>query len=137
MVDPVIHAKMTALVREENDLEEEAAKLEDEIPLWEGRVKLANDKGMADLASQAAERVEELKARKAEIKTKLDVIKMDKDMLRYESKRPTGDEVRRAEAMVESVRLGGLIDPDEASLERELKDLEKQNIQFDFNDDEG
>jgi phage shock protein A len=136
-MDPVIHAKMTALVREENDLKEEADKLDDEIPLWEGRVKLANDKGMSDLARQASERVDELKARKAEIKTKLDVIKMDKDMLRYESKRPSGDEVRRAEAMVESVRLGGLIDPDEASLERELKDLEKKNIQFDFNDDEG
>lgn len=134
MVDPVIHAKMTMLVQDENDLEEEASKLNDELPIWESRILLATKKGMDDLAAQATQRVAEMKARKQEIKVKLEVIDMEKGMLRYESRRPSGNEVERAEALLESIQAAGLVDPEEARLERELAEL-KSDVELDFGDD--
>lgn len=112
MVDPVVHAKMTMLIQQEKKLKEELDELEKEIPVWEKRIELARQKGMPDLARQAKERVEQLAARKAAISQEFDVIDMDKGMLRYEARRPSGVEVQRAEAMLDAVRLGGLVDPD-------------------------
>ncbi len=136
-MDPVIHAKMTQLVQEENNLEDELKKLKTkEIDLWKGRVKLAREKGMDELAEQAKERVRELLARENEIENRLEIIKTQKKNLRYESRRPTGREVERAEAMVEQARLGGLVDPDGASLERQIDELEKENVSLDFGDED-
>lgn len=121
---------MTDLVRRAKELEREREKIAKELPVWSRRVELAREKGMDELAEQARQRHDDLQARRDEIRTKLDVIGQEKDMLRYQSKRPSGREVERAEAMVEQVRQGGLIDPDEAKMERELDEL----VTFDFGD---
>lgn len=129
MTDPVVHARMTAIIQQEKKLEEEQTKLELEIPVWEKRVQLAKSKGMQDLAAEAGERVEELKERVKAIQLEVETLQMDKDMLRYEARRPSGQEVARAEAMLEQVRLGGLVDPD-----RKDRELDPNNL-FDFNED--
>ena len=130
-MDPVVHARMTMIIQEEKKLGEERQKIVLEIPVWERRVTLATQKGMTELAGEASQRVGELRARIKEIDLKLETMQMDKDMLRYESRRPSGREVERAEAMLEQVRLGGLVDPD--SKDKEFKELETQ---FNF-DEEG
>lgn len=122
-MDPVLHAEMALLVQREKKLEEERKTLLEEITLWRRRVELAKDKGMTDLAGEASERVKQLAERGRAVDLELDVIEMDKSMLRKQSRRPDGREVERAEALLESFRQGGLVDPDEASLEREFREL--------------
>ncbi len=129
MTDPVVHARMTAIIQQEKKLEEEQTKLELEIPIWEKRVQLARSKGMQDLASEAAERVSELKDRVKAIQLEIETLQMDKDMLRYEARRPSGQEVARAELMLEQVRLAGLVDPDRNDHELD------SNHAFDFDKD--
>lgn len=127
-IDPVLQAQMTNLIMREKDLEKELAQLAKDVPMWTKRVELARSKGMSDLARQAAEKAAELTRRRAEVQTELDVIDQEKGMLRYQAKRPSGVEVARAEMMLEEVRLGGLVDPDKAQMERELDEL----VEFDF-----
>ena len=129
MVDPVVHAKMTMLIQQEKKLKDELATIQDELPTWEKRVQLAKQKGMIDLARQARERADQLTSRVAAIEHEFEVIQMDKDMLRYEAKRPSGAEVERAEALLDSVRLGGLVDPD-----RNTSATDK--VTFDFNEED-
>lgn len=129
MSDPVVHARMTQLKLDEKKLTEEKAKLVEEVPVWERRVGLAKQKGMHDLAAEAEQRVVEVKTRIKEIELKLETLEMDKDMLRYESRRPSGREVERAEAMLDQVRLGGLVDPDR--MDRELDETA-----FDFKEED-
>lgn len=140
MVNPGIHAEMANLIQREKDLEEKLDELEKEIPVWKNRVKLARDKGMEELAAEAGQRADELDAKAKKYAAELDSIEQQKEMLRYEARRPSGREVERAEAMVESVRLGGLVDPDEAALEREFDDLAAQkaadDLVLDFGDDD-
>lgn len=125
MVDPGIHAEMTILIQREKELEREIEELEtDEIPLWTKRVALAEDKGLSELADQARERVVELKSRLAKARSEVDSIDMHKSMLRHESRRPSGNEVERAEALLEQVRLAGLVDPDR----KDWDDLEKKAL---------
>ncbi len=134
MVNPGIHAEMTILIRRENELEEKIAELQKhEIPLWAKRVKLAREKGMDDLAEEAKGRVRELKAKLDEAKREIESIAMQKSALRYESRRPTGNEVERAENMVEQVRLGGLVDPDR----KDWESLEEESgTAFDFGEED-
>lgn len=124
MVDPGIHAEMTILIRREKELEEQVKELNDaEIPLWIKRVRLAEEKGMSELADEARGRVRELKARLDKAKAEIDSIDMQKSMLRHESRRPKGHEVDRAEALLEQVRMAGLVDPDRGEWDK----LEKQH----------
>jgi len=140
MVDPVIHAEMTILIRREKELEEEIAELEnEELPLWKKRVSLAEQKGMGDLADEARVRLRELMTKLAKHKTELDSIDMQKSMLRKQSKRPSGREVDRAEALLEQVRAAGLVDPDRQKwddLEREHRLKEESGAVFDFDDED-
>lgn len=122
-IDPVIQAQMTDLMRRQKAYEEERAQILVDGPVWKKRVELAESKGLSDLAQQASEKLEALRVRNREIKFELDKIDQEKDMLRYQARRPSGEEVARAEHMLEQVRQGGLIDPDKASLERELDEL--------------
>ena len=133
-IDPYLHAQMTNLVMREKELLQEEEKLKEDIPLWSKRVKLATDKGMHDLARQAQEKLDELTAREGSLRTELDTIGMEKDMIRKQSRMPSGNEVARAEAMLEQVRQGGLVDPDRASFEQEMRDLEAE-VAFDFSKD--
>ena len=125
-VDPVIHAEMAALVRRQKELEEERTELVIALPTWKKRVRLAEDKGMAELADEARQRLREVAARGRAIDAELEEIEDQKTRLRFEGRRPGGLEVRRAEAMVESVRMGGHIDPDEASLDAEFEELARR-----------
>lgn len=122
-IDPVIQAQMTDLMRRQKAYEEERAQILVDGPVWKKRVELAESKGLSDLAQQASEKLEALRVRNREIKFELDKIDQEKDMLRYQARRPSGEEVARAEHLLEQVRQGGLIDPDKASLERELDEL--------------
>lgn len=144
MVNPGIHAEMTILIQREKELEQAIDELKDEqIPLWEKRVKLADQKGMPELADEAEQRVELLRGKLSEAQLELDSIDMKKDMLRKESRRPSGAEVERAEAMVESVRQAGLVDPDRTDWDelekkaaaREAGLDEESGAVFDFDDD--
>jgi len=136
-MDPVIYARMAQLIQEEKKLTEELRELNRElIPLWEGRVELAIEKDRDDLARQAQGRVRQLEERLLEIEHRLEAIASAKKDLRYQSRRPTGREVERSEAMLESVRLGGLVDPDEASLEREIDELDEDAVTLDFGEDD-
>lgn len=129
MVDPVVHAKMTMLIQHEKKLKAELEELRKDIPTWAKRVELAQAKGMADLVRQAGDRLQALQARVAEIEHEFEVIQMDRDMLRYQARRPTGIEAERAEALLDSVRLAGLVDPD-------ANDNSSKNVTFDFTDEE-
>ena len=126
-IDPGIHAELTLLIQQEKKLREELEKLaEEEMPQWRRRVQLAREKGMEELAEQAIARAREVRTRMQEIEHELEVIDMDKSMLRRESRRPSGVEVERAEALLGSFRQSGLVDPDEAALEREFEELRRQ-----------
>jgi len=127
-IDPVIQAEMKNLVMRSKQLEKELTQIEEDLPMWERRVDLAREKNRPELAMQAAEKADEMRSRKQEITTELDVIQQEKDMLRYQARRPSGVEVARAEMMLEEVRMGGLVDPDKAKTERELDEL----VEFDF-----
>lgn len=142
MVDPVIHAEMTMLVRREKELEATVAELESkELPLWARRVQLAEEKGKPSLADEARGRLRELQRQLAESKAELDSIEMHKSMLRKQSRRPSGNEVERAENLLEQVRLAGLVDPDRAdwdALERRAKanrDEGGGDVFFDFDEE--
>lgn len=144
MVDPVIHAEMTILVRREKELNEQVADLESkELPLWAKRVQLAENKGMADLADEARGRLRELQAQLTSAKGELDSIEMQKSMLRHQARRPSGVEVARAEHLVEQARLAGLVDPDRADwdeLERRARAKSASSgsegdVFFDFDED--
>lgn len=138
MVDPGIHAEMTILIRREKELERELSELKEEIPVWNKRVDLALSKGMEELAEQAREREQELRAKAKKLQLELEMIDQEKSVLRYESRRPSGAEVARSEAMLESVRLGGLVDPDR--LDKRIEDAakgidEESDAILDFSDD--
>jgi hypothetical protein len=122
-MDPVIHAHMTYLIQQENKAEERADELEDDIELWKKRVRLAEDKGMPELADEARERARELIAERRSLEVDLEMIATEKSILRKESRRPTGEEVARSEEILRRWRDSGLVDPEEAVLERELDDL--------------
>lgn len=133
-MDPLIHAEMTELVKQQKMFEREATGLREEREKWSGRVALATQKGMSDLARQAQEKVDEIETRLRKIKFDLEVLDQEKDMLRYENRRPKGQEVERAEALLESFRAAG-IDPDRAAMDKEFSDLEANATTFDFNQD--
>lgn len=140
MVNPGIHAEMAVLIQQEKELEEKLEKIEKEVPVWKKRVRLAREKGMDDLAAEALDRARELEAKARKFSTELDSIEQRKKMLRFEARRPSGKEVERSEALLESVRMGGLVDPDEASLDREFKELAAKEatdkVVLGFDDDE-
>ena len=122
-IDAVIQAQMTDLMVRKGRAEQELAQVRVDGPVWKKRVELARAKAMEELAEQAEEKLEALRQRSRELKLELEEIDRERDALRYQAKRPSGEEVRRARAMVEQVRQGGLIDPDRAGLERELEEL--------------
>lgn len=115
-IDPYNHAQMTNLVMQIKELERELEKIREELPTWKKRVFLAEDKGMHELAAQAEAKVEEMRARGRQVKLELETLEMEKDMLRKQNRMPKGHEVEQAEAMVEQVRQGGLVDPDAGEL---------------------
>ncbi len=125
-MDPVLHAEMTQLLSDEKDYTTERATLVKDYPTWKKRVELATNKGMPELADEAAARVEEMRLRISEIDIELEMIEDKKKRLRYEAKRPSGDELRRSNALLNSMKAGGLIDPDEVALNMKFEKLAKK-----------
>lgn len=115
-IDAYDHAVMTNLIMRIKELDRDLDKICEELPVWEKRIQLAHHKGLPDLARQAEEKFNELRAKGKEIKLELETLEMERDMLRKQSRMPKGMEVERAEHMVEQVRQGGLVDPDAAEL---------------------
>lgn len=130
-IDAVVHAEMKNLMMRRKRAEEELAKVRVDGPMWRKRVDLAHEKGMVELATQAQEKLDALRVRRDELKFELEKIDQERDVLRYQARRPDGLAVERAEHMVEQVRQGGLIDPDRAGLELELEKL----ATFDFDEE--
>lgn len=125
-IDPGLHAHMTYLVQQEKKYREQADELEEEIELWKKRVRLAEDKGMADLADEARQRARSLIQERREVGVQLDMIDTEKGMLRKESRRPSGEEVARSEEILRRWKESGLVDPDEAVLEREFDEMDAE-----------
>lgn len=124
--DAGLHAQMTYLIQEEKRYEEELTELTEKVELWKKRVQLAKEKGMPDLADEARERVHGLMADLKDKEVKLETLQHEKTMLRKDARRPTGEEVARSEAMLERLRQSGIVDPEEAALEREFDDLSSE-----------
>ena len=123
---------MTYLVQKEKKARERASGLEDEIEVWKKRVRLAEDKGKPDLADEARQRARKLIAERRELEDQLGLIGTEKRMLIKESRRPTGDEVARAEQLLQRWKDSGLVDPDEAVLEREFDEMHAEQALDEF-----
>lgn len=121
-MDNIHHAEMTHLVRREKELERKFEEMRDEYQEWEERIELAQKADRPELVDKAKQRVEKLRIESRQIRSELREIADKKKELRKESKMPTGEETRRAQALLESFRQSGLVDPDEAQLEQEIED---------------
>lgn len=134
-IDASLHAQMTHFVMREKELQKELLKLQEDLPLWTKRVSLARQHGKDDLADQAQEKLSELQSKESAMRLELETIEMEKDMLRKQSRRPKDSpEVARAEAALEQIRMGGLVDPDRTDIERELEQMDTSGVSFDFDD---
>lgn len=120
------HAEMAYLIRQEKELEAKLHELRKEFGTWKERIELAHRLGRQELAAQAEERVAQIRQDGLELRDELRLLVEKKRLLRQESRRPTGHEVDRAQALLDAFRDSGLVDPDEASLEREFEELSKQ-----------
>jgi phage shock protein A len=140
-IDPYIHERMTQVVAAGKKLKEELLKLQADIPVWDKRVAWALEQGKPELSQQAAEHVAGLRERERAVEVELEILREERRQLKHESIVTPGREiVERTEAMVESVRQGGFIDPDRAKLENELRalpttDLPSPGTSFDFGEE--
>jgi hypothetical protein len=135
MVDPGIHAEMALLIQREQLLQRRQTKLVGDLELWQKRIGLAEQNGKLSLAAQAEERLTSLQDEQAEIASELESIATQKSHLRYESRRPSGDEVIRSETMVEMAKLSGLLpdeDGDDETLREEEAEEEEEDMVLDF-----
>src|SRR5690554_2556038 len=85
VMDPLIHAEMALLVQREKKLEQEKAALLEEMSVWGRRVELAKTRGMAELAQEASEQVKQISERGRAVSLELEVIEMEKSILRKEN----------------------------------------------------
>ncbi|MFW5966875.1 MAG: hypothetical protein ACOCV2_05115 [Persicimonas sp.] len=131
-LDPVIHAHMTFLVQKEKKLRERADELEEEIELWKKRVRLAEEKGEPELADEARHRAKGLIVERRQLEVDFETIADEKRELRMASRRPTGEEVARSEQILKRWKESGLVDPDEAVLEREFDEMQKEEALEEF-----
>ncbi len=121
------HAEMTLLVKREKELQRKLESLRDDFGTWKERVELAKDAGRDELAEKALGRIQSLRGEARSIKSELQDIVEQKKELRKESKMPTGQENRRAEALLRSFKESGLVDPDEAQLQADIEEASKDD----------
>lgn len=122
------HAEMAQLIRREKELEKKLGELRADFTTWKDRVALARDTGRDELAAAAAERLDSIRDEANDLRRELKLIVAKKRLVRKEIRRPSGEEVRRAEALLESFRQSGLVDPDEANMEAEFDELRKNDL---------
>ncbi len=127
MSNNIYHGEMTVLVRREKELERELEDLRDDFGTWKERVELAENAGRDELAEKARKRIDDLRFEGQKLKHELEEIVKKKKELRLESKRPTGEETRRAQALLKSFKESGLVDPDDAQLEADIEKAAKDD----------
>lgn len=119
----IFHAEMALLVRRQKEIEEKLRDLSRDFETWKGRVELARNTDRGELATRAEQRLDEVRTEASLLRSELKRIETMKKKVRYESRRPSGQEVQRARALLESFRQSGLVDPDEAYLESAFDNL--------------
>lgn len=104
----------------------EIEALEKEIALWDSRAKLAEQKGLADLAAGARARASELRAKLSELEASKAELERDaakiRDALPGIKARSRSIDPDRLEAEL-AMMTGEALDPGKAKLERELDAL--------------
>lgn len=117
-------AYATDIKRHEKDLQ----ALDEQIALWSSRIKLAQDKGMADLSNQAqaqyqglVEKRKEIADSKAELESDLERIKEKLPELKAKRRSIDPDALQAQLAML----TGEALEPEKAKSEKELKGLEQ------------
>lgn len=123
MTNP-FQAEMAYLIRREKEIEERLQALSKEFGTWKERVGLAERAGKQDLADAAAERLDALRGEATELREELRLLVEKKRLVRRESRRPTGNEVARAEALLESFQTSGLLS-EEDQLKAEIEGLSR------------
>ncbi len=121
----IFHAEMALLIRREKEIDQELQELGKEFATWKDRVELAQKTGRDELAARAQERLDQVRAEASGLRREQKRLGTMKKQVRYESRRPSGNEVQRAEALLESFRQSGLIDPEEAALATAFENLAK------------
>lgn len=119
-------AYATDIKRYEKDLR----TLDEQTALWNGRVKLAQEKGLADLAAQAQAQVQsltekrnELAASKAQLESDLQRIKEELPELKAKRRSIDPDALQAQLSML----TGEALEPEKAKAEKELKGLEQNS----------
>ncbi len=123
MTNP-FQAEMAYLIRREKEIEERLQALSKEFGTWKERVGLAERAGKHELADAAAERLDALRGEATELREELRLLVEKKRLVRRESRRPTGNEVARAEALLESFQTSGLLS-EEDRLKAEIEGLSR------------
>jgi hypothetical protein len=121
----IFHAEMALLIRREKEIDEKLQELSREYATWKDRVELAEKTGRNELAQRAQERLDQVRAEASELRSEQKRLHTMKKKVRYESRRPSGNEVQRAQALLEGFRQSGLIDPEEAALDAAFENLAK------------
>ncbi len=122
MAQNPFHAEMALLIRREKELEKELNELAIALKTWRDRIQMAADAGRDELADQARAKLEEIKTEALMQRQELQSVQDKKKKLRRQSRRPSGQEVRRSKAILDGFRESGLVDPEEA----EMDDLAKE-----------
>lgn len=119
----IFHAEMALLVHRDKQIDEELQALAKDHATWKQRVELAKKKKRQELVDGAKQRLAQVRQQAQELRSEKKRIKTMKDKVRYESRRPSGNEVQRAEALLESFRQSGLVDPERAELDQAFANL--------------
>jgi phage shock protein A len=110
--------------------EKEIQKLGEEKSLWEGRAKLAEEKGMEDLSQEALKEGMRIKNRRAELETEAAELKADIEKLKGQlrllpaKERSIDPDLMEQELLILSGRMPG--EEKEAERDRAFEQLEKE-----------
>jgi len=121
----LLMAYATDIKRHEKDIE----ALDADISLWNSRVRLATDKGMAELSIQAQAQCDSLKAKRDEIAASK--AQLEGDLRRIKELLPELKAKRRSidpDALEAELAMmtGEALEPEKAKAEQEIKGLEQQ-----------
>lgn len=120
-------AEMAVYIRREKEIEKELNQLKKDFKTWKERIELAKKADRPELAARAEQRLKDLRADAWGLRTELQEIVEKKREIRMDSRRPTGAETRRAQSLLESFRESGIIDPEEAQLQRDIEEAAKHD----------
>jgi phage shock protein A len=110
--------------------EKEIQKLGEEVSLWEGRAKLAEEKGRDDLSGEALKECERVKNRRIELETEAAELKATIENLKAQlrilpaKERSVDPDLLEQELLILSGRMPG--EEEEAARDRSFEKLEKE-----------